>query len=79
MRYPSPGPLARATLSRWERDFCPNASSNYFALTICEPPGYHFRIMTGRCSILVFLKQSFAGRVSPFNLPDRSAGWHRAE
>ena len=26
MRYPSPGPLARATLSRWERDLPQNNS-----------------------------------------------------
>jgi hypothetical protein len=35
--------------------------------------------MTGHYSNLVFLNQTLAGCVSCFNLPDRSAGWHRAE
>jgi hypothetical protein len=48
-------------------------------LTVSYPPGYDYRIMTGRCSSFVFLTQTLAGRVSCFNLPDRSADWHRAE
>jgi len=48
-------------------------------LTVSDPPGYHFQIMTGRYSNFVYLKQSLAGRVSCFNLPDRSAALHRAE
>jgi hypothetical protein len=35
--------------------------------------------MTGRCFSFVFLAQIPAGRVSCFNLPDRSAEWRRAE
>jgi hypothetical protein len=48
-------------------------------LTVCNPPGYHFEIMTRRCSSFVFLKQTLAGRVFCFNLPDRSADWRRAK
>jgi len=56
-----------------------DTTERFGALTICNPPGYHFQIMTRHRSNFVFLTQTHAGRVSSFNKPDRSAGWHRAE
>jgi hypothetical protein len=35
--------------------------------------------MTGRSYNFMFLMRSSAGCVFTFNLPDRSAAWHRAE